>query len=77
MSFLDLQNEFYRPLWIRVLLLIILFSWSIFEFYAGASIWGFVFAGLGFVALYQWFLDDWPPQSGVEKQQGNTESELK
>lgn len=63
MSILDLQNEFYRPLWIRVVLLLVLFGWAALEFFAGAPVWGIVFGGIGAVALKQWFFDSWPKPS--------------
>jgi hypothetical protein len=59
LSFLDLKNEFYRPLWIRIVLLCILFGWGMFEFVTGAPFWGVIFAGIGVVALVQWFFSDW------------------
>lgn len=64
MSLLDLHNEFFRPLWIRVLLLCILFGWSLLEFSTGAPFWGVVFGGIGLVAVWQWFIGDWPEAAG-------------
>ena len=74
MSILDLQNEFYRPLWIRVGLLIILFAWAVLEFYAGAPIWGIVFGSIGVAGLWQWFFASWPKQP-LTNEKSNMESE--
>jgi len=60
MSILDLKTDFYRPLWIRLLLLFIMFGWAAVEFLTGAPFWGVVFGGVGAVALWQWFFSGWP-----------------
>jgi len=46
-------------LWIRVVLLCILFGWGAFEFLIGAPFWGVIFTGIGVVALVQWFFSGW------------------
>ena len=46
-------------MWIRVVLLCILFGWGAFEFLTGAPFWGVIFTGIGVVALVQWFFSDW------------------
>ena len=74
MKLLDLQNEFYRPLWIRVALLTVLFLWAIVEFFAGALIWGFLFVALAIIALWQWFVADWP-QPQLTKDNHNPKSD--
>ena len=43
-----------------MLLLVILFVWSLFEFVTGAPFWGIIFGGIGAVATWQWFFDGWP-----------------
>lgn len=79
MTILDLKNDFYRPLWIRVALLAIMFGWGAFEFLNGAPLWGVIFAGVGVVALVQWFFSDWAREtkvgSGVTGNTGTSSSD--
>ena len=56
----ELQIDFFRPLWRRVVLLVVCFGWAAFEFLAGAPFWGIIFGSLGGYALWQLFLTDWP-----------------
>lgn len=79
MTFLDLKNDFYRPLWKRVVLLVIMFGWGAFEFLAGAPFWGVIFAGVGAIALVQWFFSGWAREikvdSGVTGNAGTSSSD--
>ena len=56
----ELQIDFFRPLWRRVVLLLVCFGWAAFEFLTGAPFWGVIFGSLGGYALWQLFLTDWP-----------------
>ena len=69
MSFLEIQTDFFRPLWIRLLLLLIMFAWSLLEFVTGSPFWGIIFGGLGVYSLWQWFFDNWPvaDSNSIEK----------
>lgn len=45
----DLDDAFYRPLWIRLLLVAICLSWGLVEIATGSPGWG-----IGFLALAGW-----------------------
>ena len=49
-----------------MLLLAILFVWSLFEFVTGAPFWGIIFGGIGAVATWRWFFDGWPETSATD-----------
>jgi hypothetical protein len=52
----DLKVPFFRPLWIRVITVLICFAWGAFEFSSNAPFWGLIFCGLGGMAAYQFFI---------------------
>lgn len=60
MQWFELQIDFFLPLWRRLLLLAVCFGWAVFEFIAGAPLWGMIFGAMGVYALWQFFLTGWP-----------------
>ena len=59
-KFLDTSHPFFRPLWIRILLVAICVGWGIMEFVTGAPFWGIIFLSLGAYAAYGFFFDFHP-----------------
>ena len=57
---LDLQVDFFLPVWRRVAVVTVCALWSLVEFSAGSLLWGIVFIGLAAVATWQLFFDGWP-----------------
>lgn len=55
-DFLDLQKPFYRPLWIRLAIVLVCLGWAAIEFANGAPFWGMLFAALGCYTGYQLFV---------------------
>ena len=55
MKLFDLQNPFFKPLWLRVLLDAICLGWAVFEFVSGAPFWAVIFAGMGLYAAWEFF----------------------
>ncbi len=64
----DLQTDFYRPLWIRLSIVVVCFGWAVYEFFNGGGLWAALFAFLGAVALQQFFLDGWPESDNKKPQ---------
>lgn len=56
MSLFDFNDPFYRPLWLRVLLVAITFGWGVFEFVSGYPFWGTIFCGVAALAFYGFFV---------------------
>jgi hypothetical protein len=65
-SFLDLNHPFFRPLWRRVAVVAVCFGWAAFEVANGALLWGALFAGLGAIAAWQFFLG-FDPDKGSDR----------
>ncbi|HTO33869.1 MAG TPA: hypothetical protein VL202_22245 [Pararhizobium sp.] len=43
MKFIDPDHPFYRPLWVRLLIVISCSAWTAVEFYNGENTWGMIF----------------------------------
>jgi hypothetical protein len=55
-KFFDFNHPFYRPLWIRVLIVGFCLGWGVLEFFAGEPFWGVIFAGTGAIAFHGFFI---------------------
>ncbi len=55
-KFFDFNHPFYRPLWIRVLLVGLTGAWGAFEFWSGQSFWGAIFCGTSAICFYYLFI---------------------
>jgi len=67
-KFLDTDHPFFRPLWIRILLVAVCAGWGILEFVTGSPFWGVLFLGLGAYAAWGFFMDFNPDRNGVGKE---------
>lgn len=54
MQIIDPQHKFYRPLWVRVLVVLVCASWFAFELYLGPSFWLVIMGAL--TAYTAWVL---------------------
>ncbi|MDX3927184.1 MAG: hypothetical protein QHC90_15455 [Shinella sp.] len=67
MKFIDPDHPFYRPLWIRLLLVGFCSAWTAFEFYNGEQMWGTIFLVVAAYAFAQLLLfykpSDKPPET--------------
>ena len=63
MHFLDLQVDFFLPVWRRIAVVVVCIGWAFFEFATGAIAWGVIFGGIGLYAIWQFFLNGWPANS--------------
>ena len=55
----DLAIPFFLPVWRRVLAVAVPILWAFFEFSTGAVFWGLIFAGLGGMAAWKFWIADW------------------
>jgi hypothetical protein len=53
----DLDHPFFRPLWIRVLIVAVSLGWALFEFAGGSPFWAILFGAIGVYAGYKFFFD--------------------
>ena len=59
MKFLNLDDPFFRPLWLRVTIVAICVLWGLFEFATGTPFWGVLFVGIGGVAAWRFSTIDY------------------
>jgi len=58
-KFLNLDSPFYKPVWIRVLLVAVLAGWGMFEVSMGAVIWAIIFLGLAGICAWRFATIDY------------------
>lgn len=56
MQLIDPQHPFYRPLWIRLLIVGFTTAWAIFEFMNGDAFWGTIVGGVAAYSTYMLLL---------------------
>ena len=54
---LELRHPFFIQLWRRVLLVILLVSWSIIEGLMGNHLWALIAGSIGIYSIYVFFFD--------------------
>ena len=59
-KFLDTDHPFFRPLWIRVLIVAVCLGWGLLELVTGAPLWAAVFLALGAYAAWAFFVEPRP-----------------
>lgn len=61
---LDLENPFFAPVWIRVLVVLVTGIWGSVEFYNDAVLWGVIFVGLSAICAWRFYSIDYstPPE---------------
>ena len=64
MKFIDPEHPFYRPLWVRLLLVGFCGAWTALEFYNGQQTWGMIFLAVFAYAFAQLILFYKPPADG-------------
>lgn len=67
----DTRNEFFRPLWIRLLVMLAAAGWAIFEFTNGQTFWGVAFGAFAAMSAYGFFFD--PQRASATPKPGETD----
>lgn len=62
----DLQVPFFRPLWLRIAVVVVCLGWAVFEFMSGSPGWAMLFAAAGLWSAYQFFVI-WTPAKDDER----------
>ena len=57
MKLLDTDNPFFRPLWLRVAIVLITAAWGVFELYLGEVVWSLIFWAFCALSIYGFFID--------------------
>lgn len=59
MKFLNLDDPFFRPIWLRVAIVAVCVFWGLFEFDTGTPFWGVLFVGIGAVVAWRFSTIDY------------------
>ena len=52
----DLDHPFFRPLWLRILVVAASLGWAVVELRGGAFFWAALFAAVGVYAAWRFFV---------------------
>ncbi len=61
----NLQDSFYRPLWLRLTIVLLCLGWAAVEIANGAPGWAMLFGAVGLYAAWQFFVV-WNPKDKPE-----------
>ncbi len=53
----DFNHPFFRPLWIRVLIVVLCLGWAAFELLSGNLFWAILFGAIGVAAVWGLFIN--------------------
>ena len=67
MKLFDFNDPFFRPLWIRILLVAVAGGWGVLEFATGSPFWGIIFCAIAAVAFHGLFIA-FEPRAPKEKE---------
>ena len=56
-KFLDTEHPMFRPLWVRVLIVVFAGGWAVVEFLRGAPVWGLIFAAFAAYGAWAFFFE--------------------
>lgn len=56
MRLFDFNDPFFKPLWLRVAIVLVCGGWGAFEFASGATFWGALFVAVAAVAFHGLFI---------------------
>ncbi len=62
----DFTHPFFRPIWVRVLVVALALGWALFEVVTGSPGWAIIFGVIGAVALWSLFIRYDPASSEKE-----------
>jgi len=56
MRFFDVQLPMFKPLWLRLLIVVFCCGWAVFELLSGGVFWAILFGASGVYLGYQFFV---------------------
>lgn len=68
MKLFDFNDPFFRPFWLRLLVVTVATAWGVLEFVNGETFWGMLFLGIAAVAFWGLFVtfDPREPRDGTK-----------
>jgi hypothetical protein len=67
MQLIDPNHPVYRPLWVRILIVVVCFGWALMETTRGDPFWAVLAAGAGAYSIYMLFWS-YKPSAPVQAQ---------
>jgi hypothetical protein len=61
MKWFDVQHEWFRPIWRRVIVVALCLGWAIFEIIGGSPFWAILFGAMGLYCAHQFLWAFNPP----------------
>jgi hypothetical protein len=55
-KFMDIEHPWYRPLWVRLLIVFATGGWGLFELYQDSVVWGVLFLAVSAFAVWNLFV---------------------
>ncbi len=52
----DFEHPFFRPLWLRIVIVVVCLTWAAFELSIGSPGWAILFGGMGLYAGFKFFV---------------------
>ncbi|MBW7921943.1 MAG: hypothetical protein H3C51_07565 [Rubellimicrobium sp.] len=71
MKILDVQTEFFVPLWRRIAVVAACLGWALVEFIWGEAFWGLLMGGIGAYCAREFFFVFAPPRATPEAHDGD------
>jgi hypothetical protein len=56
---IDLYHPFFAPVWIRIVVVVVLVAWGLFELSTGAVLWAIIFIGIGAICAWRFATIDY------------------
>ena len=64
MRILETDHPFFRPLWVRVAIVLAIFPWAMFEFSNGEDLWALIFGAIGSYCAWMLLIKYRMPRDG-------------
>lgn len=69
----DLNQSFFRPLWLRIIVVAVAVGWGLVEMNTGSPGWAIMFIAVGAYAAWSFFINFKP----IDEQQSDPKEDLK
>lgn len=56
---LDLEDPFFAPAWVRILVVAVMGAWGLFELSQGSVMWSVIFIGVGAICAWRFATIDY------------------
>lgn len=57
MKLFDMDHAWFRPLWVRILIIAVAAGWAAFEASMGETVWAVIFGAIAAYGVWSFFID--------------------